>query len=404
MHRRAVHRKPLATALILVLLAALPGFAMAQAADSATTLRIGVVLDQTGPASALGEGEVNALSLLQNSLNGQGGIAGYNVEFTMLDSASTVEGAVNAVDQLLAGNQLHALVCCTLSSSSQAIVAPAQTANVPTISLAAAAPIAQPAAQRRWIFQAAQSDSLMIRGIVADMLEHGVSDVTVMAISDEYGESGVLELQLAFSRAGIRIDKVVRYDRDAESFVAPALAAVLDRPQAVIVWGIAEDSARMVRALRERQFGGDIYLSHGVGAPAFLQLAGAAAEGVRMPMSPVLVADQLASSHPVRATAVAFSHAYAEAFGEGSVTSFAAYMYDAVRLIEAAVVHAGTVGDLDLTDVVATRGAIRSALEEMPAYVGASGVFDYGGGNHTGLDERAMVMVEVWDGGWALAR
>src|SRR5690606_26737496 len=106
------------------------------------------------------------------------------------DSASTVDGAVDAVADLLAQNQIHVLVCCTLSSSSQAIVAPAQSANVPTISLAAAAPIARPAAQRRWIFQAAQSDSLMIRGIVADMQEHGVTDVTVLALSDEFGESG----------------------------------------------------------------------------------------------------------------------------------------------------------------------------------------------------------------------
>lgn len=404
MQRRAVHPKFLATALLLTLAALVLGLATAQTADSATTLRIGVVLDQTGGAAALGEGEANALGLLQSMLDVQGGIGGYNVEFTMLDSGSAVAGAVDAVDRLLSENQLHALICCTLSSSSQAIVSPAQAANVPTISLAAAAPIARPAAQRRWLFQAAQSDSLMIQGIVADMQQHGVTDVTLMAISDEYGESGMLELQLALANSGISIDKVVRYDRDAESFVAPALAAVLDRPQAVVIWGIAEDSARMVRALRERQFGGDIYVSHGVGAPAFLELAGAAAEGVRLPMSPVLVASQLAASHPVRGPALAFSDAYEEAFGGGTLTSFAAYLYDAVRLLEEAVLYAGSVGDLDLTDLAGTRAAIRSALEEMPPYMGASGVFDYDGGDHTGLDERAMVMVEVVDGDWALAR
>ena len=37
-------------------------------------------------------------------------------------------------------------------------------------------------------------------------------------------------------------------------------------------------------------------------------------------------------------------------------------------------------------------------------YFGAGGVFEYNGGDHTGLDERAMVMVEVRDGSWALGR
>ena len=403
MQRRALRHKVLRSLISLALAAALPLFAAAQS-DSATTLRIGVVLDQTGPASALGEGEVNTLGLMQSILDQRGGLEGMNVEFVMIDSASTVSGAVDAVTRLLEENQIHVLVCCTLSSASQAIVAPAQTANVPTISLAAAAPIARPAAQRRWIFQAAQSDSLMIQGIVADMQQRGVTDVTVMVLADEYGESGLLEMQLAFAETGIRIDKVVRYDRDADSFVAPALAAVLDRPQAVVVWGIAEDSARMVRALRERQFGGDIYLSHGVGAPVFLELAGAAAEGVRLPMSPPLVASQLAANNPAREPATEYAAAYEAAFGSGSLTSFGAYMYDAVGLIEQAVAHAGAQGALDLTDVTATRTAIRSALEEMGPYAGASGVYDYSSTDHTGLDERAMVMVEVRDGTWQLGQ
>ncbi len=398
---RATQRKT-NLALLVLLLAALVPSALAQ--SDGTTLRIGVVLDQTGPASALGVGEVNTLALMQRMFDEQGGIAGFAVELTLIDSGSTVAGAVTAVDELLSENRLHALVCCTLSSSSQAIVAPAQAANVPTITLAAAAPLASPAAQRRWMFQAAQSDSLMIRGILADLQSRSITNITVMVLSDVFGESGLVEMQQAFEGASIRIDKVVRYDRDAESFVAPALAAVLDRPQAVVVWGIAEDSARMVRALRERQFGGEIYLSHGVGSPTFLELAGSAAEGVRLPMGPVLVASQLAANHPSRQAAEEYTAAYEAAYGSGSVTSFGGHMYDALRLLEQAVLFANDRGALDPGDVTATRNALRSALEEMPAYNGVGGVFDYSSTDHTGLDARAMVMVEVSGGTWQLAQ
>lgn len=404
MHRSSADPKSVIAVLVFTLAAALVGFAAAQGATDAETLRIGVVLDQTGPASALGEGEANALRLLQDKLAERGGPGDYAVEFVLIDSGSTVRGAVDAVTQLLEEERVHALLCCTLSSSSLAIVAQAEAANVPTISLAASVAIARPAAMRRWIFQAAQSDNLMVQGAVADMQQRGITDVTVLALSDEYGESGLLELQMALAGSDVRLHKVVRYDRDADSYAAPSLAAVLDRPQAIVVWGIAEDSARMVRALRERQFGGDIYVSHGVGAPAFLELAGDAAEGVRSPMGPVLVADQLAANHPLKGSALAFSQAYGEAFGAGALTSFAAHMHDAVGLIEQAVRHAGEAGGLDLSDLQAARAAIRRSLEEMDPYFGAGGVFDYNGGDHVGLDERAMVMVEVRDGAWALGR
>lgn len=403
MHKRQTHHRKPVYLMIALLLALLTHAAVAQSGPE-NTLRIGVVLDQTGPASALGEGEVNTVALMQRMYDEQGGIAGFNVEITLIDSGSTAAGAVNAVESLLASGQLHALVCCTLSSSSQAIVAPAQTANVPTITVAAAAPLASPAAQRRWMFQAAQSDSLMIRGILADLQSRSITNITVMAMSDVFGESGVVEMQLAFEGTGIHIDKVVRYDRDAESYIAPALAAVLDRPQAVIVWGIAEDSARMVRALRERRFGGEIYLSHGVGTPTFLQLAGDAAEGVRLPIGPILVVEQLAGNHPSRQAAQDYTAAYEQTFGSGSVTSFGGHMYDALKLIEQAVVFANDKGALDLTNLAATRGAIRSALEEMPPYFGVGGVFDYSSTDHTGLDDRAYVIAQVSGGTWWLAQ
>lgn len=399
-------RAPLGAALVGLLLAGaglLGAPAAAQERSTTEAVRIGVVLDRTGPASALGEGEANTLELLQRALEGQGGVDGVPVEFTLVDSGSSVGGAVEAVERLIEEDRVHALLCCTLSQASMAVVAPVMAAGVPTISLAAAAPIARPAAMRFWVFQAAQSDALMARGILADMVERGITDVSVLALSDAFGESGLVELQAALDRSDVRLHRVVRYDRDAESFNAPALAALLDRPQAVVVWGIAEDSARMVRALRERGFGGDIYLSHGVGAPAFLELAGEAAEGVRLPIGPAVVADQLAASHPVREVALAYRTAYEEAYGVGRLTSFGAHVHDAVGMLAQAVAHARAAGDLDLSDVTAARSAIRSALEEMEPYVGAGGVFDYSGSDHTGLDERAYVIVEVRGGAWRLA-
>lgn len=407
MPRREAFKSPLASVLLAATLMALPVTAAqeTQPETASRTLRIGVVLDTTGPAAALGEGESKSLDLLKGQLRTASEPSGFSTEFVVLDSASSPTLAVNAVDRLLSGQEgeIHALICCTLSASTLLIISPVQAAGVPTISLAAAAPIARPAAQRRWLFQAAQSDALMARGLVSDLKRKGVSDITLLTLSDAYGESGAIELTQALEPSGVSVGAVVRYDRDASSLTAPALAASLNRPQAIIVWGIAEDSARMVRALRDLGYGGLIYLSHGVGAPAFLELAGSAAEGVRLPAGPALVADQLASNHPARAAGMAYREAYSAAYPGESPSTFGAHLHDAVKLLELAAQRAGEAGELDLNDLGAARAALRSALEKIGPYAGSTGVFDYTSSDHAGLDERAMVMVEVIDGEWRLA-
>lgn len=407
MRRRTISSTRLTLVRLLLALLLAVGFATALAQDTqsqSTTIRIGAVVDATGAASALGSGEAKTIELLQRELDAQGGVSGHPVEIILIDSASEVGGAVAAVQRLIDEHDVHAIICCTLSAESLAIIAPVQAAAVPTISLAAAAPIVKPAAQRRWVFKTAQSDDLMIGGLIADMRARDVTVLSFLGLADGYGESGLLELQTALPGSGITLDKVLRYDRDATSFTAPALAAILDRPQAVLVWGIAEDSARMVRELRQRQFGGDIYVSHGVGAPEFLELAGSAADGVRLAIGPLLVADELAANNPSKAVALAYRDAYAAAYGTDSATTFGGHAYDAVKALELAIEYASDHGTLDLSDSAAARRALRTALEQMGPFVGVTGVFDYSGSDHAGLDERAYVMVEVRDGGWSLAR
>ncbi len=407
MQRRTIGPTHPLFARLLLGLAIFVAVAYASAQDSQAqpdAIRIGVVVDASGSASALGRGEANTIELLQREFDARGGVSGHPVEITLIDSASEVRGAVAAVQRLIDEHDVHAIICCTLSPESLAIIAPVQAAAVPTISLAAAAPIVEPAEQRRWVFKTAQSDDLMIKGLIADMRSRDVTVLSFLGLADAYGESGLLELQAALPGSGIKLGTVVRYDRGASSFAAPALAGILDRPQAILVWGIAEDSARMVRELRDRQFGGDIYVSHGVGAPEFLSLAGSAADGVRAAIGPIVVANELAANNPSRAVALAYRDDYDAAYGAGSVSTFGGHAFDAVKALELAIEYADAHGTLDPSDTAGTRRALRTALEKMEPFVGVTGVFDFTGTDHAGLDERAYVIVEVRDGAWRLAR
>ncbi|MCC6310270.1 MAG: ABC transporter substrate-binding protein [Trueperaceae bacterium] len=402
--RRAAHIATAAFALsglaALAPAAFLPGLAHAQE----QVLRVGAVVSRTGGSAALGEGEAAALELLQRQYAADGIGRGVKLDITVLDDGSSLDQTIAHVKSLLNEGRVDAIICCTRSVGALAVVALAQSAGVPLISLAAAAPIAEPAESRRWVFTTVPTDRLILSGVVADMQARGINEVVFLGLADAFGESGLVELQLQLMSTNIHLDQVVRYEADAESYTAPALAALLSRPQAVLVWGIVDDSARMVRELRDRGYGGDIYVSHGVGNDRFIELAGAAAEGVRLAVGPLLVLDDLAATAPTRDVTAAFLADYETAYPGTSPSTFAGHAYDAVQAIVSAARYVQDTGRLDLSHRVGTRGALRDALEAMGPFAGIGGVFDFTGTDHQGLDARAYVLAEIRDGTWRLAR
>lgn len=370
----------------------------------AQTLRIGAVAAATGSAAALGEPEANTFRMMQDYFDQMGGIGGVPVEIIFLDSATDTGQAVTNVNRLIQENDVHVIICCTISANSLAIVDAVQEAEVVNISLAAAAQIIEPVEERYWVFKTPQTDRLMVNGIVEDMVANGLYTVAFMGIDDAYGEGGLVELQAAAEGTDLQIVTTERYGRNDTSVTAQALNVVARRPDAVLIWGVVRDTALVVEALADRGYEGLVYVSHGVGNPSFLELAGDAAEGVRLPIGPMIVVDEMDDANPIKEVAKAYVDEYEAQFGEGTASTFGGHAWDAVKAFELAVQHAQAEGTLDLSDTAAARAAIRDALEAMPEFVGVGGVFDFTAEDHLGLDTRALVIVEVSGGDWRLAR
>lgn len=383
--------------ILLVAWIALAGAAAAQ------TVKIGAVAAATGPASALGEPERNTFLMLQDQINAAGGVRGVPVEIVFLDSATDPQQAVTNVRRLIEEESVHLVICCTTSSNSLAIVDLVQEAQVPTISMAAATQIISPVADRRWVFKTPQTDVLMIQqGIVQDMQARGHRSIALIAQEGGYGEGGLLALQEVAGTAGLDVVTVERYGAADTDVTPQALSALVAAPDTVLVWGTVRDSALVISALDEVGYDGQVYASHGVGNPQFLELGGAALEGVRLPIGPMIVVDELAADDPVRPVAEAYIADYEARFGAGSASTFGGHAWDAVQLALKAVgelIDAGA----DLSDLTAARAAIRDQLETMGPFTGVGGVFDFSADDHLGLDERALVMVEIVDNDWTLS-
>src|SRR5438046_6890238 len=127
-------------------------------------IKVGVVVDVTGGASSLGVPERNTVLLYQDDLGTAQGPNGLvRIEYVVTDGESDPTKAVIAAKRLIEEDRVVAVVCCTTSPASLAVLQTLQTNRVPNISLAAAVTIIEPVDQRRWILKTPQPDRQMTR-------------------------------------------------------------------------------------------------------------------------------------------------------------------------------------------------------------------------------------------------
>jgi branched-chain amino acid transport system substrate-binding protein len=167
----------------------------------------------------------------------------------------------------------------------------------------------------------------------------------------------------------------------------------------MMLGGSAAPGALPNIALTQRGFKGQIYNNHGVVSPAYIQIGGSAVEGCIAPTGPLVVYDQLPDSNPTKAVGTDFMTRYIAKFGPQSRNAFAGYTYDAGLLIFAAVPAALKAGQPGTPEF---REALKNGIEHVHELIGTHGVYDMTPTDHTGMDLRALVMVQIKDGAWKL--
>lgn len=140
-------------------------------------------------------------------------------------------------------------------------------------------------------------------------------------------------------------------------------------------------------------------MQQGIANADFLRVAGKDAEDMLFPVSPVLVAEQLPTSNPVRAMALNDTSRCEAKHGAGSRNLFGATVWDAYLLLDKAVPKALAKAQ---PGTVEFRTAVRDALEQSRDVVGAQGVFNLSEKDHNGTDRRAQALVKVENGKWVL--
>ncbi|KJK10339.1 branched-chain amino acid ABC transporter substrate-binding protein [Burkholderiaceae bacterium 16] len=363
------------------------------AGTASAQVKVGVTLSATGPAASLGIPEKNTIALLPKE------IAGKKVEYIVLDDASDTTTAVKNTRKLISEDKVDVVVGSTVTPNSLAIVDVVAENETPMITLAASARIIEPMdAKRYWVFKTPQNDSHMATAIAEHMTNHNVKTVAFIGFADAYGDSWAQEFAKVGEMRKIKVVANERFARTDTSVTGQVLKMMGSNADAVLIAGSGTPAALPAKALKERGWKGKIYQTHGVANPDFLRVCGKDCEGTFLPAGPLLVAEQLPDSNPVKKPAITYKTAYEKTYG-GQVSTFGGHAWDAGLLLQRAIPEALKKGQPGTKEF---RKALRDAMEQTKELPISHGIMNMTPTDHLGLDQRSRVMVEIVDGKWKL--
>jgi branched-chain amino acid transport system substrate-binding protein len=367
---------------------ALASFGMAAHAAE-PPIKIGAILSATGPGTFLGDPESKTLKLYVDKINEAGGVLNRKLELVEYDDGSDASKANSFAKRLIYDDKVEAMIIGTTGSTMAAIPL-ATKAKVPLMSLGGAIAITEPV--KKWVFKTPQTDRMAAEKVFQDMKSRGLTKIALLSEASGFGQSGKKESEAIAGKYGISIiENEVYNPKDTD--MSPQLTKIRSNAQvqAVFVFGFGQGPVIVTRNYRQLGIKQPLYQSHGVASDQYIKLAGAAANGVRLPSPALLVADQLPANDPQKPVINAYAQAYKARYKE-NVSTFGSYAYDGLMILVDALKRAGS------TD----KNKLRDAIEATHGYVGTTGVFNMSPKDHTGLDLSAFKLLEIDNGKWKL--
>ncbi|MCZ7675050.1 MAG: ABC transporter substrate-binding protein [Roseovarius sp.] len=353
-------------------------------------IKIGSSLAQTGPASFLGDPEAKTLKMLVDEINAAGGVNGEMIQLVMYDDGADANKARTFATRMVEDDEVVAVVGGSSTGATMAMIPVFEEAGIPFISLAGAVVIIDPV--KKWVFKTPHTDRMACGKIYEDMNKRGISKIGIIGGTGGFGKSMHEQCVDVAPDYGIDIVAQETYGpKDADMTPQLTKIAGTEGLQAVLNPGFGQGPAIVTRNYAQLGIDVPLYQSHGVASKSFIELAGDAAEGVRLPASALLVADKLPDSDPQKSVVVAYRDAYEAATGE-PVSTFGGHAYDGFKILIAAIERAGS----------SDPAAIRDEIEKTTGFMGTAGEVNMSPTDHLGLDLSAFRMLEIKDGDWTL--
>ena len=365
-----------------------------QTGIAAAEIHVGVIVSLTGPGASLGIPEEQAVRLWP------GEIAGEKVRFTVLNDNTDSTTAAKHTSKLIDEEKVDVIIGASLTPPSMAVVETAGQARVPMVSLAGGSAIVVPQeGPRKWAFKLSPTEAIAAGLVIDHLVKRGGKTLATIGITTSYGEGFLKATEAIAPAKGVKLVGAEKYAQTDQSVTAQVIKLAAASPDAVYIFSAGTPGALPHIELVKRGYKGTIYQTQGVANNDFLRVGGKDLEGGYMTVAPVLVAEQLPDSNPVKKVAVNFVERFENKHGPGSRSLFAATAWDALLMIQAASTEALKKARPGTAEF---RSGLRDGLENLRDFVGTQGVFNMTDKDHNGVDARSQVLVKIEGGKWLL--
>lgn len=357
------------------------------------TIKIGAIVAATGPASFLGDPELKTLKHYTDKINAAGGVNGKQIELVAYDTGANPKKAVTFTKRLLHKDGVVAIIGPSTSGETMAIIPIMEKAKIPLMSMAGAVAIIKPV--KKYIFKIVATDRMACQRIMQDLKDRKLTNLALISGSGGFGKSMRKQCKEVAPTYGIKIVADETYGKKDTDMTAQLLK-IKNTPnlQAVLNPGFGQGPAIVTKNYAQLKLSQPLYQSHGVASKKYIEIAGKAAEGVRLVSPPVVVADKLVDTHPVKKVALGYKNEYEKAFGS-QVSSFGGHAYDAIYTIVNAIKAAGSEDP----------EKIRDEIEKTKNFAGVDGIVNMSPTDHLGLDTKSgMVLLDIKGSDWTIVK
>lgn len=402
--RSAWLRTPLAlgaaAALAIGLAACAPGTTDSETDEA--PYKVGVLVGLTGSYAALGEPEEKAIRLYFEQLNEAGGIDGHPVELVTADSTSSESEAVNQLRRLAVEENVVAVLGPSSSGESIALRTFTAELKVPTISLASANAIVEPASEADYIFKQYTSTNESLLAQLEFAKEQGWSKVGILYANNAYGQDPAALLPSVIDEVGgLELTGSEAFDPTATDVTAQLGTLAEGSPDVVLVWAVNPANEIVAKSADQIGFEPVLFNAPGAAGASYIEVGGSAVEGTYLQGSVVLAPESIEESNPQFEITSKLVDEFQDAYGEVA-GQYAANGWDGSLLLENAIRAAGVP---DPSDLQATRDAIRDALENSTSgVVGVNAIYTFTPEFHGSVELGGLAVLQVVDGDFTVVK
>ena len=354
----------------------------------ADPIKIGAFLAVTGPASFLGDPELKTLQMYVEEINAKGGVKGRKLELIHYDTGGNAKDAVSFVKRLIKSDNVDLLIGGTTTGDTMAVIPDVEKEGIPFISLAGGVEIIEPV--KKWVFKTPHTDRMAVAKIFADLRKQGLNKIALITGDGGFDKSGRAQILKLAPEYGMTLVADESYGNKDTDMTAQLTKIRGSGAQAIINFGLGQAPAIVTKNLKQLGITLPLYQSHGVASKTFIDLAGEAAEGVRLPAAALVVAEQLPDTDPQKPILLAYKSHYEGK--HGPISAFGGHAYDGLLIAISAIERAG--GN--------DKAKIRDEIEKTKGFIGTSGVFNLSTEDHLGLNVDAFKLVEIRGGHWKI--